>query len=454
MKCLDRKLTCGWLLLGLLVTGRPLATQAGWNPFDRQDSASEYGSYESGYEGGMMSPGGAYPGGPAYCPPGYDPGYGPQFGQTSGYELIPNHRDQEPFQDPAHDFLASVAQNSWLRLEYLNWSMREPGETLLGADVSGETNQSEPYLALERSSSELLVGKTGTLSEIELANQNGIRGTWGIDMHDGTLETNVWYLAKHEQTIDEGEFFTSASGIDPLFTLLGVDSAIFVPLKFQGQVPASDGSGITTTGVVAFDSSYQAKLETSLFGAESNYVWNYYRPDAAFQWRPTAGVRYVHFNEQLTITGTSTRPDTRIATIESTSYNNVIGPQVGLRGELRDKWFSVSAEPKFFLGANRHSSRVKTTNLYDSTSGQVASDDQTYELTPGFNIAVQGKVNISEHLSVFVGYDLLYLYRVARPFDSINYNDNGPDSAPGVVLDLHFTDFLVQGVSVGGEYRY
>ncbi len=407
----------------------------------------------------MEAPGAA---GQPYCPPsgggyaGFDP-YASQTGYTPphSYERIPEDPFHDPgYNDPAHDFLKDVARNSWFRLEYIQWSLRNPGPRLLGADVSGVTDPEDPFLATERSSGDIYVGKVGSLAEIDLDNVPGIRGTLGIEMNNGTLEWATWYLAKDTTTLDFGEFYSTPGAVDPILDAVGVDRAIYIPLLFQGQIPAGNGSGITSSPVLAYDTSLKARFETSMFGTEANYVWNSSRPNAFWNWRPTVGVRYVNLTEELGITGVTTVPDVHTTTIESKSINNLFGPQAGLRAELRHEWFTVSVTPTLVLAANGQASRVKTNDLFDSTSGFVDSNDRTYEFSPMFNLAVQGKFHIREHMSVYVGYDFLFIHRVSRPFDNIAYNDNGTGTTPAVVLDQSFTDFMLQGLSLGGEFRF
>ncbi len=396
-------------------------------------------SAHGGHFGGYAEP---YMPTPAYMPP-------------NNYEQIPEDPFHDPdYPDPSFDFLKDVARNSWFRLEYIQWSFRNPSNELLGVAPSGVVHPEEPFLAGERSTGQVFVGEVASLEEIDQKNLPGIRGTLGIELNEGTLEWATFYIAKQDQTIGFSDFYNSPYTIDPSLSALAVDQSIFIPLLDQGVTPPPSGTTTSSSPVLAFDTSFQARLETSMFGTEANYVWNYSRPSAFWHWRPSVGIRYINFTEKLGMTGVTTVPDDHTTTIFSKSINNFIGPQAGLRAELRHEWFTLSVDPKVIIASNRQSSAVTTNDLYDSTTGAFETKDQTYEFSPMFSLAVQGQVHFTDNMSLFVGYDLLFIHRMSRPWDNIYYNDAGTGNPPGVVLDQHFTDFLLQGFSVGGQFVF
>ena len=75
-------------------------------------------------------------------------------------------------------------------------------------------------------------------------------------------------------------------------------------------------------------------------------------------------------------------------------------------------------------------------------------------LRPVFDVSMYGKVHVTPHFSLHAGYNFTYLFRVTRPADNIYYNDNGPNAAPGVVVDADTQDAHIQGLTIGGEFRF
>ena len=75
---------------------------------------------------------------------------------------------------------------------------------------------------------------------------------------------------------------------------------------------------------------------------------------------------------------------------------------------------------------------------------------------PVANLQVYCRGNLSESLTLFVSYDMMWAGMITRPADNIVYNVTGTAiPQPGAFRqNVHYTDLLLQGVSVGGEVHW
>jgi hypothetical protein len=83
----------------------------------------------------------------------------------------------------------------------------------------------------------------------------------------------------------------------------------------------------------------------------------------------------------------------------------------------------------------------------------VNTDKTTFGAVADFQTYARGR--ISEHLSVFVAFNLMWAGGVTRPYDNIAYNlsttGSSTAAASAFQQDVHFTDLMLYGVSVGGQ---
>src|SRR5581483_3388311 len=253
---------------------------------------------------------------------------------------------------------------------------------------------------------------------------NGIRGTFGFMLNDGTIEASVFALKNRKNTfapqqvqfLDFADVDFNNNTTEYLPTFDAVAQAITIdgkvptqpiavtinevqtpanpqlpipnapnplpanyPLLSQpllrgdnlrivynpvldpvtGQVVATNGVFNPTTGNRLIP-VYQAVLNTNVWGTESNYIAPYWDEGSAIHIQPMLGARYLNFAESLRQSGlyTFTQVDANSGqvtqsvvsrAINSSTINNIYGPQIGLRGEYTHKWFTLGAQPKFML---------------------------------------------------------------------------------------------------------
>jgi len=390
-----------------------------------------------------ITPAGFHPpfhaGGPMHAPvPPVSGGVNPTV-----YELLPPNRG--PFYD--HDSMLDQSirdtmARSWIRLEYLNWSISSPGGQLLGAPMATlDARDLVPAVGRGRARPgyEAFVP---TMSGANFDDQNGLRGSFGIPTRVGSLEANVWALEQADWRLRIDPRVDAATGtiIIPAVSLL------------NNGTPADDR-------LVLFDTSYVASYKSNLMGTEGNFVFSPITPNAPIVLQPIAGIRYMRVFEELQISGSDSVTMTN-PRIRSRSQNHLFGPQVGFRAEMQHERFTLGVEPKFTFGFNRHSDQVLSEQIFEATDANgnilrsVTGDDDS-DFAPLFNVSVYARVHVTQHLSVFVGYEAILASEVSRPYSNIIYNDAGVGNPPGIVYRPEDRqDLFIQGLFVGGELRF
>ncbi|MFG0331890.1 MAG: BBP7 family outer membrane beta-barrel protein [Maioricimonas sp. JB049] len=359
------------------------------------------------------------------------------------HELLPPDRgflyDHDSVLDQS---IRDTMARAWIRLEYLNWSVSDPGGRLLGAPMATlDATSGVPAVGRGRARPNT-IAFVPTMSGADFGDQNGIRGSFGIPTRVGSLEANVWALEQSQWRLRISPQVNAATGVVTIPA---------VSLRNNGR-PADDR-------LVLFDDGYNASFRSDLMGTEGNFVFSPVTPNAPIIFQPIAGFRYMRLHEELQIRGsdevTMTNPQ-----IRSRSENNLFGPQVGFRAEVQHERFTLGVEPKFTFGFNRHSDQVLSEQIFEPTDANgnilrsVTGDDDS-DFAPMFNVSTYARVHLTHRLSVFVGYDLMLAAEVSRPYSNIVYNDAGVGNPPGIVFrQEQRQDLIIHGLFVGGELRF
>ena len=313
-----------------------------------------------------------------------------------------------------------------------------------------------------------------------------------------------------ESKSNVSEFVSSPSGI-PTLVRPFLDTAN--PLAANGLVIANPnlGSGQITVST-----------HTQSFGIEANGVWNLFRSDPGCSKGCTidflAGYRFFQLKEDLgiesitnlnlpsTVTqnfvvgpfgvpvagGTVTVPGTipfgglQVASPSSITvrdnilcYNNFNGAQVGLRGEAHFGMWVLNASGKFAAGDMHQRIEITGSSAFNNpntgqfgssygglyaTSTNIATYNRDeFAVMPEFNSSVG--LYITRGLSAYMGYNFLYVNKVARPGSQINpivdtstvpFSSNfGATNRPAAVrLPIQQDDFWLMGISFGFRLQY
>ncbi|MEZ6147203.1 MAG: BBP7 family outer membrane beta-barrel protein [Planctomycetaceae bacterium] len=392
-----------------------------------------------------------YPGAPVYGGPQY-PAYGPGcntcgpggLSPNTVYELLPEDRFSHG--DELHwAAFSSAFKHAYLRLEYLNWSIEDPGIKNVGASrLSGDERGT--FTAINpNTDSNVGQGEISTLDHIALNSNNGIRGVFGLPTRIGLFEAGVSALQQADAYDVKVPFFNS----------LTFENIIPV-------VPLLEDGALSDTKMILFSEGLSTRVKSQLFTTELNYILNPLTPNQPVTIRPLFGFQYVRFWDSLDVRGTdiadSNTPDDPTDDIilnhrlYSSAKNNVFAPQIGFRAEFEHERFSVGVTPKFMIGFNRHRNEVLSEQLFSPTEAQMSTHDENSEFAPGLDLAVHGKVHLNEHLSLFVSYQLFYISNLSRGYDNIVYDSIGTD--PNLRLGDSQEATFVDGLTVGGEYRF
>jgi len=190
-----------------------------------------------------------------------------------------------------------------------------------------------------------------------------------------------------------------------------------------------------------------------MWGAEASFLSAPYFPGEGIGWQWLGGFRYLNYEEDFRHTGTFNNGGQALTTttrVASNTVNNMFGPEVGGRLSVKHRKFTLSATPRIAFALNNVDSET-------SFNDAITAAQKETEFTPIVQVDFRGEFHVTPNMSLFAGYDLLWMYRVTRPFDNIVY-----DSTPGaagsfttnITQEIDFESFYARGFSVGAVFRY
>lgn len=163
-----------------------------------------------------------------------------------------------------------------------------------------------------------------------------------------------------------------------------------------------------------------------------------------------AGYRYAYLGDELYL-GEEPDEHDEYRWNRAAVSNSFHGGQVGLAGEVRaDGWY-VSGSAKVAFGMLTAEARASGTFLgaegrangtFRRLGALGAADSTEFAVMPTLNVQVGRQ--LTDHARVFAGYSFQYLSRAARLGDALNPGASG----------LTFTDFWVQSIGLGAEFRF
>lgn len=314
-------------------------------------------------------------------------------------------------------------------------------------------------------------GQPGTqsilgVSKYEMPAASGTRATlggWLSGYPDLGVEASGFWLGQVENT----HAYHSTPG----------GPATYVPYIDQNNVASALPFSIP--GVV--DGSVVAVGSSRLWGAEANMLWKFLdQPgDSARRVSLIGGVRHVSLRDEIAIVQTQTLvADPALFATGTSNYvtrNNFYGPQLGARFTMeRGRWgFDVTG--KFAPGEMHLVSDISGSPLAGgnpvipgSVPGPLLSfpsnvgQRETWALAFAQEINMKLRYQVAQNVLFTLGYNFLYLSRIACPGDQEPANVNVTQLAPYAPLTgrlapapgLFHTDYFAQGLSLGLEYRF
>ena len=378
-----------------------------------------------GYPPGAPGPYGPGGGGVGYAPE-YSPQYqfAPQGGAPNGqpatrsvYELLPEDRGLLYDEDISRLMaLKDQLRTSWFRMEYLNFDMRNPGNTLLGAPIQGINNPRDPFLvtAVDGTGNLQTIGtaRVMDMTPVDLQHMQGSRISFGLPTRHGEFEGSFWgieavsrfrapelteagafALRVNQSQVDfaiPGQGFVSPF-VYPFARIIGLTT--LDPVNPNGVFVATSllQDGEPSPLLVLYDADFSVKYNIKTWGSEANMLYDMRNPVDGWILRALVGFRYTSHQEELIQQGTfdnRSSLDTPflppivipgvlpvlpnlvnpplVNEIYSRTENDFFAGQIGFKTEWSNPWLAIGATPKLALGANRYTATVTTRDLRDS----------------------------------------------------------------------------------------
>jgi hypothetical protein len=404
-----------------------------------------------------------------YMPPPYAmAGYPPPVGMADGgypigqtrYTQLPDDNGWAFGDTHLERLLKETFRHAYFRLEYLNWSFSDPGNVTLGGPVFDPTNvnnplqdTSIPFDIFDPVTGNFLgQGISPSLDGVKGIHNNGIRGTWGFNFEPFSLEASIFALQTAKATVHAGNL-PIVQETDILGNVTNVGLFVVQGVLVNG-VPTADS-------YLIYDRSYSASVQTGIWGADGKVLLASYDTGGPLSLQPLFGVRFLNFNERVDQSGVFSTPelvtgagDPVLRRINAATQNYLYGPQFGFRAELPSKWVTIGAQPTMMFGVNSYRSTLTTQQIADANEAQFYDRIVKTTFGPVFDLQVYANTHLSEHLSIFVAYNLVWAGSITRPGDNVVYNVTSTGNPSNFFQDVQFSDLLIQGVSVGGEIRW
>jgi hypothetical protein len=345
-------------------------------------------------------------------------------------------------------------------VDYLLW-WRKPVCLQPAVLTTGRATDPVPG-ALGQPNTQVLLG----MQKFEFEGTSGLRPLVGALLSpDGCLALEGEGLVLERAA--SGQSVRSANGSPALF------------LPFQAPTNAQQALPFTIPGVV--NGSASAVGSSRLWGAEANLVVNFSVSNrlVTLDGALLVGFRYLDLIDRdalvnrQTLVGDPTAFALGADTF--TTRNQFYGPQAGWRLTLARGGWSVEYLTKLAAGETHVVSQISGAPLVGgrvlvpgllpgpflaepSNVGRRASE--LVSLVP--EVGLKARYRVSGHVSLSLGYTLLYWNRILCPGDQMDPHLNvtqlpgrGPVSGPAVpALPFNHTDTFAQGLSAGVELRF
>ncbi len=385
-------------------------------------------------------------------PPDTLPPLAPGAGANpNGFAFDPYAQAQRPRRSRVHE-------ETWVRGDWLYWSFRDApvpplivtgNPNVAGAGIAGSGNVTP------------LVGPSRDLGWF-----NGFRFTVGEWYDpDGELGGELsGFIFGREGSAD---FFQGGAARPLSVPVLGTNGAVGVyDFSFPGRFAG-------TLGV---------RTASQLWGGEANLLHRFYG-DGCVSIDGLFGYRYLQLNERLDLLGRAQSVGA-IATFQGArlpggavvfttdsfrARTEFHGAQIGLRGEVRRDMFTVTAYGKGGAGINLQTLRVDGNTRVPGIGtalGGVRALTTNFGRDTNTDFSLTGETGIelgfqmTKHLSLRVGYNLLWWSDVLRPGSvisplvtlsqvPIDPTFNAGAAATRPVTAFRSSDFLAHGLVVG-----
>ncbi|MFN9198407.1 MAG: BBP7 family outer membrane beta-barrel protein [Planctomycetaceae bacterium] len=339
------------------------------------------------------------------------------------------------------------AGSGFVRVEYLNYNIRNPGDVLMGAPLADNAYPTDPFVIFAPGTfSPTYYGIVPSTKMFDLRDNNGIKTTLGFDLaHGDSVELSAFFLAQKKSGYINNDLGISLVDIGGF--LFELPNVYATSMLLDGQV------GNT---LYVYNDGYAAFYQSQVWGAEANYLHDL-DTYGAVHFRPMIGARFLNINERMSQYGRFQQlaPVPSFETsIESDTQNYLGGGQIGARVEMVTHLFDFGAEAKWLMLANSMYADVATNNLRFNGDPYVLTSDNTTSVSTGVDLTGWAPLHLGPKVDLRIGYNFLWLTGITRPEDNIYYNENGVTQPAGVVVDMKKHDWSMSGLQLGGSLKW
>ncbi len=363
-------------------------------------------------------------------------------------ERLPTDKGWDYENTPADRFVSMVAKSTWLRMEFLNYTFQDPGNTLLGSAVGGVVDPSRPFQATI--AGQPATAKVPTTEQLHFRNVQGFRGTVGLPTTIGSFEAN--FMAFQREHADDTRAIPPGPVLNP-----SAQIQLATTTLTDGQLNNVVNDVSLGSNIFLYDKAFQVFQNTALFGGEANWIGNS-QYEEGFVTRPLAGFRYLDIHESLGQRGTFDQlgglQTPLVSYIDSDANNRVFAPQIGARFEYVTPWLTLGFEPKVAFGINKYKASVSSFQLRSQGDAFVETQEEGTHFAPIGDFSFYSKFHLRDNFSLNVGYQIMVAGGITRPANNIYYNDNGSSNPAAIAVDPSFRQMVWQGLTLGGELRF
>jgi hypothetical protein len=354
---------------------------------------------------------------PPDCPP---PGARPGLDYDPGYLYLPDRLPDRPRHQPSDDACGPPGR-WWIAPELdLAWVPSRP------APANVQLRLPEPTMP----------GQTLPGPQLPVAGLSAPRFEAALGLSGG-----VWFGEGNANGLDASTLLRDANGTFP-GTAPGM--AVLFPNGTHRSVPQVVPAAPQTVG------TFPATLGTFFATADVNYRHNLFC-DGNARLDALAGYRYAFVGDDLYL-GDLPDPGHPEYRLNRASVSNAFnGVQFGLAGEVRFNGWYAAGSTKVAFGAVTAdvtatgmfaAAQAEANGTFQRLSALAPMERNEFAVMP--TLGIQLGHQLGAHGRIYVNYSFEYLNRTARLGDALNPLNTG----------LALTDFWVQSIGFGAEFRY
>ena len=227
--------------------------------------------------------------------------------------------------------------------------------------------------------------------------------------------------------------------------LSGEIGGLASPLSLIGPLP------VTFTNLLA-------RQVNSAWGIEADYIGRseQLHNGGFFEWY--VGPRYIEFDDGFQVNAHGGTLDASQWT--TNAQNHIIAGQLGARWFKKLGRWMLSTDARGLAGLNCqnvHQFGFIGSNIQTDTAGEPVSfgasdvnhDEFMHVFTPGLELRLEGRYQITRSVSIRAGWNALWLNNIARGSDMINYTLDPEHTILGIIRDKNKDNVLMNGLQIG-----